>query len=336
MRVFNFDGADHRKRYAEDGWLHVQSGLTDDFLAYARSLVEQSGALDPLEGSAIQGAKTQYVFDFPDGFEYEKHLFGVVAGMTGWEPGSVTLSERHIKAYLPDAHPRPIAHKDRYASAIAVGLTLWVGEGSHVVFYPETDRATNPYLTAGLNDALPRDRHPAVILRDAPEMAIHDQPGDVLAFPGSSLWHLRRNSASTVLLYLKFNNFGCDPLGEDPLSADLRAMTTTALAHEDLFLSARPAVSRGFDSVARETGLDDGRTTWGVNVWRQGKRATVPVPEAYASLMGQQLGGSVVGQLAEGGLGGLQGEDLFEAVRRLAEVGALDLWTDQPSPRARA
>jgi hypothetical protein len=188
MQVFNFDGETHRETYRNQGWLHVQCGLTDEFLTYAASVVENSGALDPLNGSAIQGAKSQYVFDFPDGFNYEQQLFNMVAGLTGWEPGTVTLSERHIKAYLPDADPMPVAHKDRFASAIAVGLTLRVGEGSHVVLYPDTDRAPNPHLTAGLNDTLLGQDHPAVALETAPEVVIHDQvcgTCDVIRLPRS-------------------------------------------------------------------------------------------------------------------------------------------------------
>ena len=35
-------------------------------------------------------------------------------------------------------------------------------------------------------------------------------------FYGSEIWHLRRRSAGSVNLYLKFNDFDYDPLGEDP------------------------------------------------------------------------------------------------------------------------
>jgi len=324
MRVFSFDGSDLRATYETQGWLHVSGGVTGEFLDYARAEVDRSGALQPLDGSAIHGAKTQYVFRFPVDFDFKAQLLDVVARLTGWEPGTVTLSERHIKAYLPDADPLPTAHKDRFASAIAIGLTLQVGEGSHVVLYPETDRITNPHLTAGLNDTLLEHERPSVVLSSAPEVCVQDLPGDVLAFPGNNLWHLRRNSASTVLLYLKFNNFGSDPLAEDPETLRRRRVTTDVLSRDGALLASHPVLSQVFDSVGCETGREPGRTMWHVNVWQDGERQAVAVPEAFASVMQSPIGGTVE-QLATDGVAGLYGDDLVHAVRTLARVGALDL-----------
>ena len=61
-------------------------------------------------------------------------------------------------------------------------------------------------------------------------MEIYDEPGDVMMFPGSAVWHLRRNSANTVNLYLKCNDFDCDPLAEDPSTERRRLDTADLLA----------------------------------------------------------------------------------------------------------
>lgn len=200
MKVFDLDPQALARQYRSQGYLHVRSGVSAEFLDHATDVVRGSGALDVLEGEAIQGAKTQYVFDFPDELDWSTDLFDVVAAMSGLRRDRLTLSERHVKAYLPDADPRPGPHKDRYASGIAIGVTLATGPGSHVVLYPDADRGVNPHLTAGLRDALAPEEQPDVTLRGAREVEVHDAAGDVLAFPGASTWHLRRNAASTVLL----------------------------------------------------------------------------------------------------------------------------------------
>lgn len=333
MKIFDFDPVAQAEAYRRQGWLHVRSGVSAEFLDHATDVVRRSGALDVLQGPAIAGAKTQYVFDFPDELDWDTDLYDVVAAVSGLRRDRLTLSERHIKAYLPDADPLPTAHKDRYASGIAIGLTLAVSPGSHVVLHPQTDRGQNPHLTAGLRDALMPDEQPDVVLRGAPETELHDAPGDVMAFPGADVWHLRRNAASTVLLYLKFNDMECDPLGEDPGTPRRRAATTAVLDDPAALASSVPVLARRFDSVGHETGRGADRSTWHVNVWEGDHRDALPVPRACADLVAdvERADGSLtVDELAQQGAAGLPGASVVEAVRMLAARGALDLL---PAPR---
>ena len=326
MKVFDFDPHELRQQYEEQGWLHIRSGLTSEFLEYAREHVAQASSAEALAGAAIRGAKTQFVFEFPDDVDLQEHVREVIATLSGMDPSRTVVSERHIKAYLPDADPAPQAHKDRYASQVSVGLTLQVGDDSHVVLWPSDEREVNQHLTAGLRDSLRPDETPEVRLTDETAVMLHDAPGDVLVFPGSSTWHLRRNSASTTLVYLKFNDFGSDPLSEDPTSGARRAATGRTLAAGDEAVDRAVAeLSRGFDSVAREHGREDGRALWSVNVWQDGERQNRSVPEAWASVLDTVGGGRSVGELADEGVAGLRGDDLRAAVRGLAERGALDL-----------
>lgn len=328
MKVFDFDPRQLRETYAEQGWLHISSGLTPQFLAYAtdhvdRAVNPQAGA-DPLEGDAIRGAKTQFVFQFPDSLDLRAEVHGVLAELTGQDPAAMVLSERHIKAYLPDADPAPLAHKDRYASEVSVGLTLAVGPDSHVVLWPRHEREVNPHLTAGLRDSLRADQVPEARLREQDAVCLHDAPGDVLVFPGSSTWHLRRNSAGTTLVYLKFNTFGSDPLGEDPTTPAQRRATERILAGEQLD-SMIPVLSRGFDTVAHETGRAAGRELWSVSAWFAGERRSQPIPGSWVAVLDAVGPDRDVAALAASGVGGLSAQQVREAVRGLAERGALDL-----------
>lgn len=329
MKVFDFDPRELRGRFAAAGWLHVRSGLTPEFLDYAQAHVDELlRAADPLRGAAVTGAKEQFVFPFPDGMDVREQVHAVVAELTGLSPERTVLSERHVKAYNADADPRPLAHKDRYASQISVGLTIRVGADSHVVLWPRDERAVNEHLTTGLRDSLGHDERPEQRVDDSSAVVLHDAPGDVLVFHGSSTWHLRRNSASTTLVYLKFNEFGSDPLGEDPTTPGRLAATRAVLTGGDVD-GAVPDLARGFDSVASERGWEPQRRTWSVNVWREGVRQNRSVPAAWAELLqaveAGRTEGLTVADLAARGVAGLSADGVREAVRGLCERGALDL-----------
>jgi hypothetical protein len=214
--------------YQEHGWLHIPGGATPEFLQQPRTFCHQQTSEAVLHGVGIRGSKSQYLYEPPDKGDALDQLRQVGTALGGLDGDNFTLAERHIKHYEPDADPFPVAHKDRLASQMAIGVSIEVAEGSHLVLYPSVDREVNPFLTADLRESLTPDRDPEVVLRNAPAVEVHDQPGDVIVFPGNSVWHLRRHSANTINLYFKCNDFGCDPLAEDP-STDLRSKTTQDL-----------------------------------------------------------------------------------------------------------
>ena len=313
MKIFDFSPEDHRATYEAQGWVHVRDGLTPEFLETARRTVADAHAARPLSGRGIAGAKEQFVFEFPEPQHYEE-LYDAVVAMCGLDRSTITLSERHIKAYEDDADPDPVAHKDRFASQVSMGLSLEVPKGSHLVLYPEDDVWENPFLNTALRDSLEPDQVPEVVLQGAKEVEIHDRPGDVIVFRGSAIWHLRRRSASTVNVYLKFNDFGADPLGEDP-ATPRRREATLALAEgdDDALVAAVPVLARRFDSVAREHRREGWPERLFASVWGQNP---FPVSEEEFALLREVDGRRAVRDL---------GVAHLAAVRRLARRGALDL-----------
>jgi hypothetical protein len=325
VKVFDLDPAALRATFEEQGWLHVRSGLAPEFLAFAQEHVARLAAeTDPLTGAAVTGAKEQFVLPFPEGTDVRAQVHDVIAALTGLDPARTVLSERHVKAYLPDADPAPLAHKDRFASQISVGLTLRVGEGSHVVLWPRDETAVNPHLTTGLRDSLLPEQAPEVLLDDTTAVMLHDAPGDVLVFHGSRTWHLRRHSASTTLVYLKFNDFGSDPLAEDPTTPQRRRRTLDLLASGDL-ASCSVELARGFDCVAQEHGWQPGRRTWSASVWADGVRSTRSLPEAWVALVDRAGDGAALAAWCQEGTGELSGDAVVSGVRELAARGVLDL-----------
>jgi hypothetical protein len=292
-----------------------------------------------LDAFAIRGKKEQALYTFPDSVDFPGELFDVVAAVCGLNRATMTLSERHIQAYEANAKPEPQAHKDRFPSQVSVGFSVDIPSESRLVLYPYDDRTVNPFNgAASLVRNLQPDRLPGVVLRGAREVEIADRPGDIVMFPGSSTWHLRRRSAGAVNLYVKLNDFDCDPLGEDPATARRRERTLAYLENGGRALAATGResanggqgsliektvkLSRRFDTIER-------RMTRGS--WEEVLEASLygeppfGITEVQRELLQAAAQTSRVGELLELTGNGDDGDQGERAVLWLLERGALDL-----------
>ena len=324
MRIFDFDPAEFRELYAGQQWVHIPNGVTPEFLEAMREFVAEELTEHKVVGPGIggKGRKDQAVFEFPDGVEFPGEVFDSIATLSGLDRSTLTLSERHVNAYYFDAPAEPTAHKDRHSSQISVGLSIESPTDSRVVVYPSEDRGANPFnVSFSLIESLPAERHPDVILPQAREVELDDKPGDVVAFPGSSMWHLRRLPAGAVILYLKMNDFGSDPLGEDPSTPALRSATLEALGNgaDGGLVERVPALARRLDTVTQRY-LRDGDVRIEAQVWEQ---TPVPLSEPELRLLhaidGQRDVGALLGELgSDNGAGAA-------LLRSLAEREIVDL-----------
>jgi hypothetical protein len=249
MKVFDFAPADYAEQYQAQGYVHVREGVSKEFHEYLLNFVAEleKHRIGELKGL---GDKEQALLEFPDDVDYPGELYDVAAEVAGLNRDTMVLSERHIKAYEADANPEPTAHKDRYPSQISIGLSIRIPEDSTLVLYPHDHVKPNPFNSAAeLARSLQPDEHPDVALKTAREVELNDADRDVLLFPGSATWHLRRHAATAVNLYLKFNDFGSDPLGEDPATPGLRSATLDLLNGGGDLDSLFPALSRRLDTV---------------------------------------------------------------------------------------
>jgi hypothetical protein len=161
----------------------------------------------------VEGKKRQYLFDFAssaDALEFRDQI----AALTGTDPEKVAVSERHLKQYDERAKAFPAPHKDRGASRISVGLPIHLGPKSTVCLFPKMDRSNNDGESALYLEA--EDGADVVSLyQDSGAVFLHESVGDLVVFEGSSLFHERTQPAGTAIVYIKLNDRGLDPLGEN-------------------------------------------------------------------------------------------------------------------------
>jgi hypothetical protein len=265
---------------------------------------------------ALSVAKEQYVLDLPDPAGLLAQLFDTVGALCGLDRSRLVLSERHVNVYAGDAASRPRPHKDRLASQVSVGVTIAVRPGSRLVLWPDDDRGTNPLQRPGLTESLPPHEAPECTLSDRREVIVRDAPGDVMVFPGSTMWHTRRNPAGAVVVYFKCNDFASDPLGEDPRTFGAEECSRRMAQRPAEMPRAAIALSRRFECVTREhpVRID---AEW-INVHVAG-RPPVRITEPEYALLRAVDGGATVGELCAA-----TGAECA-AVARLVELGAVEL-----------
>jgi hypothetical protein len=334
VQIFAFDPADHRDTYRARGWVHVRDGVSPAFLTHlqdeaarpTRSTGEGPGAPDAaLRGAGIWGQKEQHLYDGDQLGALRAELCGLSTAMCGLDPAGFTMSERHLKAYDAGADPDPAPHKDRLASVVSVGVSIRVPPESTLVLYPDVDTWPNPFLTTDLRHSLEPCTLPEVVLAGAPGVEIHDRPGDVVVFRGSALWHRRRHSAGTLNLYLKCNDFDCDPLGEDPTTASRAAFTSSVLADpaEPLRRDLVPVRARGLEWTGDLAGRD-GSVRPFAKRWER--------PAVHLTAGQRRLVETADGRQTWEVLGGADPTTTEADVRILAHHGFLDLLEGPPGP----
>ena len=312
MRVFSFDPSEHRETFLSQGWLHVKSGVTPEFVEVMKEFVARELSEEKLQQFALAGKKGQGRFDFPPEVDFPGEMYDVIAEVCGLDRATIALSERHINAYDNDAKPDPAPHKDRDASKVSVGLCIEPAD-SEVVIFPGASRERNPYVSAATYyESLPDDQKPENTLTEDQAVAIRDEPGDVVMFYGSEIWHLRRRSAGSVNLYLKFNDFDYDPLGEDPTTIERQERTRQVLSSNGDLSRAVVKPSRQLEQVTHLFS----RNALQVRQAKIWGRTPVPLGEEEFQILQSLNGGKEVATL---------GDKAAEHVRRLAEHGVVDL-----------
>lgn len=343
MKPFTFAPREFTNDFRERDFVHIQNGLSAEFLEFGRQQLvscRESGH-NELSAREIKSKKKQYLFDLPDDREFLSELFEAIATVTGCSRSGMTLSERHIMIYDSNAAPLPPLHKDRVASTFSVGIPLEPSGCDRIVLLPWSARQENlldnavycertpnssPDSAAAWDLAAGEYPRPASIDKST-LIELEARPGDLVIFRGSSIYHGRLHAARSSILYFKFNNMRLDPLGEDP-STHLQREKTLEVLHrksDEELLASTVELSPRLEHLCRQ---------YSRLGWNSVLRASVSGAKDFTisdddldflfALSGQRKVRDVLIEL------GIHNEQLIlhaARLRRLGRLGAIDLLT---------
>ena len=213
--VFKRELGIYRNQLERDGFILLKDILSDSFMAALKDFLDRSrlGTVAEYGTWRIGGKKHQFLFDFPSRTMAMAFRDGISA-LTGMAQDSLTISERHLKQYENDAPDYPAPHKDRGASKYSIGLPIHLGPETSVCVFPTLDRTPNEGERAVF---MTEQDHPGMKdIYDSPDaLPLHEKLGDMIIFLGSSIYHERIRPRGTAVLYIKVNDQGFDPLGEN-------------------------------------------------------------------------------------------------------------------------
>ncbi|MEM9277978.1 MAG: hypothetical protein AAGA76_05350 [Pseudomonadota bacterium] len=203
-----------KQRLENESFMHLVDVLSDEFVASLRKCGEdiRRNKMPEVEAWHIPGKKRQYLFDFPS-TDFLKEFCKGIGQITGYDPEKITVGERHIKVYLEEAPEYPAPHMDRKAAEFTIGFPIHISEGSRVCFFPHLSREENCGQRAIYAD-VPPSTNMKEYYNDERIHQFEGKIGDMFIFHGSTIFHERIRSAGSMILYIKINASGQDPLGE--------------------------------------------------------------------------------------------------------------------------
>ena len=87
---------------------------------------------------------------------------------------------------------------------------------SRLILYPYHQRSENVFDSCDeFRRSLSEAQRPKNSLKGVSPVALDPQPGDLVVFKGSAIYHERMRAAGSKILYLKLNALGLDPIGEN-------------------------------------------------------------------------------------------------------------------------
>lgn len=205
----------YHEQLQRDGYVLLKDIVSDGFMATLKDYLSQTRSGDVSEYGTwrIGGKKHQYLYDFPS-TEIASRFRAQLAALTGLDEDHFTISERHLKQYEDDAPDYPAPHKDRGASKYSIGLPIHLGPETSVCVFPTLDRTPNDSERAVF---MTDKDHPGLadIYESSEALPLNEELGDMIVFLGSGIYHERVRPRGTAVLYIKVNDDGFDPLGEN-------------------------------------------------------------------------------------------------------------------------
>jgi len=328
----------YAEQFSRVGYVHIKEGVSEEFRRFATTQMEECFRTGERElvNREIKKKKKQYLFAMPDDDDFVRALVEWVAVVSGRSAELLTISERHIMVYDDDAVSFPSMHKDRLASEVALGIPLTVGAEARVALVPGRARAVNPLdnavyrscpvdPNAAAAEAGPRERYlKEEEIRYSDIVNLDVQPGDLVIFAGSSMYHGRLNASRSAALYFKFNAMRLDPLGEDPTTIRQRCNSMRMLDREgDALLASTVELSPRLQGIGQHYTRPNWASVIQVSIGAEGNfDISEDDLKFLLALRGRRLLKHVLLEV-----GVPEGKNMSDlpGIRRLISVGAIDL-----------
>lgn len=223
----------YKNQLRQQSYLHLENILSSKFRAILEDYRTKIATkrIPEIAEWHIPGKKRQFLFDFPSPEFLGQFLRGM-GQITGDASEDITIGERHIKVYLDEAPQLPAPHIDRQAASFTVGFPIIIPEASRVCFFPHLSRSENTGDRAKYA-SLPPGTDMEAYYGDPRIARYRGKLGDMFIFHGSTIYHERIHPAGSVILYLKINAQGRDPLGENRSLLQAITPTTAHAIHAD-------------------------------------------------------------------------------------------------------
>jgi len=342
MKAFTFAPDAFADEFRRNNYLLVKNGVDGDLLRFAREQLTQCRhtGCNELLAREIKSKKKQYLFELPADPDFLPDLARSIGDLANLSAADITLSERHIMVYDDLASSVPSLHKDRFATQIAVGIPLEPCPEARVVLLPHCARSVNSLDNAVYCPPANQQETRAhgrwnVLLDDAQAIPGKDgdltpveldaQPGDVIIFAGSSIYHGRVTSAGSAVLYLKFNAMHLDPLGEDPSTTvqRSRSLNLLGLDTDEQLLFRRIVLSPRLQRISRHYTRADWTTI--LQAYVGGEKEFTISDQDLAFLLSLREQNTVKDVLLAAGVSEEHLGSHVCQVRRLGQLGAIDV-----------
>lgn len=197
FRMFNFSAAEVQAQWHEMGYCFVRNGCDSSLLTKLikrYELIVAGGDSPELYEFLPDSALLQYGVETLKQLTSSKHL---------------TVSRKNIMYYRKGMHSP--AHKDRKSLQYAVAIGVNNPFGSRLLLWPDANRDVNVGNHYRIyTEKMGSQEEVDAYLSTIEPVSLATNPGDVVIFPGNSMFHQRVNPLKACVYYLDFNEWGID------------------------------------------------------------------------------------------------------------------------------
>ena len=195
--MFKFSASDIKADWDENGYCYVRDGCDPTVLNQLQK------RFDLICSESVS----------PEAYEYlpESNLLssGIAMLRELTSSNSLTISRKNIMYYRENMNSP--AHKDRKSLQYAVAIGIFNPPDSRLLLWPDANRDPNEgdhykSYTKRIGSQEQIDSY----LSNIDPVAFATDPGDVVIFPGNSMFHRRINPLGSCVYYLDFNAWGLD------------------------------------------------------------------------------------------------------------------------------